>query len=207
MLSDEPCWGQFSRLGLPTPPSTSFSALRRAVLGSIKIFDGEAAPSRDCFSALRRAVLGSMTVQATTATALTMVSVLSDEPCWGQVTASAGAIGGWTLFQCSPTSRVGVNPATAAVYAPRNQVSVLSDEPCWGQCGGGCCAGAGRVCFSALRRAVLGSMGLISSLSDIKTVVSVLSDEPCWGQSADRRRKTRGAGQFQCSPTSRVGVN
>ena len=36
-------------------------------------------------------------------------------------------------FQCSPTSRVGVNANKKKGKDDDDDVSVLSDEPCWGQ--------------------------------------------------------------------------
>ena len=108
VLSDEPCWGQLDR-----------------PIGTVSVYR--------CFSALRRAVLGSMSK--------------CDNTC-----ATA------TAFQCSPTSRVGVNPRHPRPHPPHRPVSVLSDEPCWGQ--------SPRTNHDRLGK-----------------IVSVLSDEPCWGQS------------------------
>ena len=117
----------------PRLPKRGFSALRRAVLGSILqecslssrhlgfqcsptsrvgvncFVSGEKNARGARFSALRRAVLGSIQAQPIHKTTRPQVSVLSDEPCWGQL----------TLF---------------IALAARSAVSVLSDEPCWGQC-------------------------------------------------------------------------
>ena len=60
-----------------------FSALRRAVLGSM-IAAGVVKIAQQGFSALRRAVLGSMRSGGDDQEAPLPVSVLSDEPCWGQ---------------------------------------------------------------------------------------------------------------------------
>ena len=109
------------------------------------------------------------------------VSVLSDEPCWGQSSLPCKRLSFQNQFQCSPTSRVGVNWVVGQVAAggiefqcsPTSRVgvnridcslskllpvSVLSDEPCWGQSGA-------TAWFWWWRHGV-----------------SVLSDEPCWGQ-------------------------
>ena len=156
VLSDEPCWGQ----------SSALAAAVRA----------------------------------------TYVSVLSDEPCWGQynyiipdesIEERFSALGravlgsmngprraqrGGRVFQCSRTSRVGVNDAAARAMARRAVVSVLSDEPCWGQWNLIIPEEPTDERFSALGRAVLGSMRWATT----------------W------RSATAG---FQCSRTSRVGVN
>ena len=132
VLSDEPCWGQLNPLARRLVLLTGFSALRRAVLGSIIVLHPQrSAPSsfsalrravlgsigcrcrwcghRRGFSALRRAVLGSMTFTKKAPDLNSDVSVLSDEPCWGQ------------SFDFTH-------------FAETGSVSVLSDEPCWGQC-------------------------------------------------------------------------
>ena len=107
VLSDEPCWGQCLRLADLDLPGRSFSALGRAVLGSIRPKALLILPPRS-FSALGRAVLGSIGKRTEGRSGADEVSVLSDEPCWGQ-------------YGCY---------CTTALY---NAVSVLSDEPCWGQ--------------------------------------------------------------------------
>ncbi len=181
VLSDEPCWGQ-SRL---RPPA--FAPCVVSVLSD-----------EPCW--------GQFKLDRPLAE-LVFVSVLSDEPCWGQLMNNASSADNMNRFQCSPTSRVGVNGySTDSTYtrlafqcsptsrvgvnsrgrrctARRRTVSVLSDEPCWGQS----------------RDAVFPSFEA--------ALVSVLSDEPCWGQFLARLRRGRSGCWFQCSPTSRVGVN
>ena len=132
VLSDEPCWGQSCSLSAARADVTGFSALRRAVLGSML--------QREQHEYQYRLFQCSPTSR---------VGVNIDFP-WGS----------WNklMFQCSPTSRVGVNRRGSSRSFKPSCVSVLSDEPCWGQCDLGAGEGAQFGSFSALRRAVLGSM-------------------------------------------------
>ena len=157
MLSDEPCWGQLE------------SRPRGMDRRHVSVLSDE-----PCWGQSDHAVRYSEYYG---------VSVLSDEPCWGQSSLAKGRLSDTNLFQCSPTSRVGVNVDKSAGKRENVNVSVLSDEPCWGQLwSSGAVSTVLFQCFSALRRAVLGS-------------IVPANDRPC--------RAIR----FQCSPTSRVGVN
>ena len=158
-----------------------FSALRRAVLGSIA--DGRSDGDFCCgVSVLSDEPCWGQSKPRSAGRPTRSVSVLSDEPCWGQCRPGRERcrLGRW--FQCSPTSRVGVNRSAAAKH-PR-----FSKR------------------FSALRRAVLGSINQFqpqpfacpqfqcsptsrvgvntgpAASSGCSASVSVLSDEPCWGQ-------------------------
>ena len=230
VLSDEPCWGQSqtadltaifaavfqcsptSRVGVnrnlaqPAGQPARFQCSPTSRVGVNVGLAGKDVASGDGFSALRRAVLGSIDPQQQSIQGSVSVSVLSDEPCWGQLTSSSpnhlpapsfsalrravlGSIRGQPpapaarrVFQCSPTSRVGVNWAAWGGCTDVVVVSVLSDEPCWGQFDCSARKASTTGCFSALRRAVLGS---------IKPAGAAVG-------AVDR---------FQCSPTSRVGVN
>ena len=188
-----------------TKDERGFSALRRAVLGSIGIADPHSYPATS-FSALRRAVLGSIR------DGLDQSAALLEFQC--SPTSRVGVNWNpdhveWTddMFQCSPTSRVGVNlimpcvtaSITAFQCSPTSRVGV---NPVWRKADS-----PTPTCFSALRRAVLGSMWTsllenekmsMSQCSPTSRVgvnygqaglcqpyyfnVSVLSDEPCWGQ-------------------------
>ena len=185
----------------------SFSALRRAVLGSITPERGQTRPPVvfQCSPTSRVGVNASWFDQSGRRAGLFQcsptsrvgvnafdggeravglwVSVLSDEPCWGQSKPGSPDPGFVARFQCSPTSRVGVNRPCTISPNCLHPVSVLSDEPCWGQ-------------LSARR-----------TQGACLTCVSVLSDEPCWGQSSRAAQLDERRARFQCSPTSRVGVN
>ena len=205
-----------------------FSALRRAVLGSIRglSFAGGALPR---FSALRRAVLGSMTPWPVDPPAPKGFSALR-RAVLGSIAFGRGQKTVRQAFQCSPTSRVGVNcpPAPRGraggqfQCSPTSRVGVNVLALSRGQtrtkfqCSPTSRVGVNAIrCsdrnrtelgFSALRRAVLGS---------------IFGDWRIWsrwrGFSALRRAVLGSINRsmsiwltlpsFQCSPTSRVGVN
>ena len=171
-----PCCGCFLL------PIQRFSALRRAVLGSISLCPLNRPTGRLSFSALRRAVLGSMR---------------AERPGGGRQ----------AEFQCSPTSRVGVNWPSTTIEKPPPRVSVLSDEPCWGQCeqaerGGG--AWAAFQCSPTSRVGVNSDLAAKASPS----LPFQCSPTSRVGVNSEmRQRPTYASREFQCSPTSRVGVN
>ena len=223
--------GSIDTRGPRASRTNSFSALRRAVLGSIET-QYHLPPGKGGFQCSPTSRVGVNQSSMSSRPCRPQVSVLSDEPCWGQSTTLRRLSPREPRFQCSPTSRVGVNtqqPMTTlwrdvcfsalrrAVLGSMqsalrnlgetNRVSVLSDEPCWGQCFRSSSARQVRSCFSALRRAVLGSISRTCWAGSSRRSVSVLSDEPCWGQSLGTTVYGAAGYRFQCSPTSRVGVN
>ena len=111
------------------------------------------------------------------------------------------------LFQCSPTSRVGVNLPPFRHTHCQFQVSVLSDEPCWGQLYQPPPHRPPPQRFSALRRAVLGS---ISKMISFSVGFLAFQCSPTSRVGVNFRVSKTGyatMSRFQCSPTSRVGVN
>ncbi len=182
MLSDEPCWGQFTPTATPTPPVTSFSALRRAVLGSIagavnlvlawgafqcsptsrvgvnRRWRRFRSGGSSSFSALRRAVLGSIRQRRWTRWRRCCFSALR-RAVLGSIWCSQQWPPGCLRFQCSPTSRVGVNQSLVSVQS-------------------------GTATFQCSPTSRVGVNQKEGPPRGAAAQVSVLSDEPCWGQYA-----------------------
>ena len=253
VLSDEPCWGQSKRRAAEGSGGPSFSALRRAVLGSIRRRRYEmATPSMfQCsptsrvgvneseqraralyfgrFSALRRAVLGSIAVDTlrqyhTWRFSALRRAVLGSMQSWPaewrpllKFQCSPTSRVGVNLphplfprssyqFQCSPTSRVGVNPEPRSEWEVEGEVSVLSDEPCWGQLSVARFLTAVLMMFqcSPTSRVGVNARILLSQCADSSFQCSPTSRVGVNAKQVDVANVLQ---QFQCSPTSRVGVN
>ena len=231
MLSDEPCWGQSVLQAAVGGLGVGFQCSPTSRVGVNNRVRQRLADGFERFSALRRAVLGSIFPSSKAKPTTAIVSVLSDEPCWGQLSLRKAAnrsrrrfsalrravlgsiqgghdrrsvVGGFSALR---RAVLGSIDRDEVGLGERPGVSVLSDEPCWGQYVGVLPKSGISSSFSALRRAVLGSMRWLHRAAGLQRVVSVLSDEPCWGQSCPRRDHLSHGQEFQCSPTSRVGVN
>ncbi len=228
VLSDEPCWGQFSQAQEGTGGHAGFSALRRAVLGSIKV---QADPWQikalfQCSPTSRVGVniwntlneLDTVPFQCSPTSRVGVNEARTTKRpmrTWFQCSptsrvgvnnAAMSTAAGVLPFQCSPTSRVGVNSSFRRSSNSSAVVSVLSDEPCWGQYPARRRRGCAERRFSALRRAVLGSMQNIASASGAWDLfqcspTSRVGVNPRWTM------QRPGTSAFQCSRTSRVGVN
>ena len=138
--------------------SLSFSALGRAVLGSIRLCIGDGNQARP-FQCSRTSRVGVNPSPSSRSGAIVTVSVLSDEPCWGQSITAWGWRAFGTRFSALGRAVLGSMTIAGPVLGFWSCFSALGRAVLGSifSVGGG---GQSDVRFSALGRAVLGSIQL-----------------------------------------------